>query len=694
VGGLPVPDCQSGTHNANRAVRRAAEPPCVCLQWPCHVTMRLALCFDLRSKGNPPCCTNLQLMVDWAEDGSYNSGMRIVLVAAILIGIWSPSPAQDIQPDSADTAYVPMDSLNVGLDLALRAMKMTRGDLTFRGDYLEPDVYRLPAVDQYMEEPLELTDYAVSSLRRVDLSTAGEHTPFLGSWQYSCLRQDIPEFDGVREIIDSKKVTNLLPENATLLFKELMEFIEKVDIKNSYALSKYSESQLDSLRDGFTLLLEESLEAEFFSASELDSLEEYEEIWAGKLSKLSANCIGGRYIEGDVSNIISKTEKAYAEKATFQSHYTSWNTDFGQIIIGDTTDNHYTGDLFIVIDPGGDDTYDVEFEGTGHHTYIIDYDGNDTYNMPKNRISPYFFGSNMIIDYDGDDSYNAGSWTLGAGLFGVGLLWDMKGNDRYFGDTFTQGAGCFGVGVLRDDEGNDTYQAALFSQGFGFVDGIGVLLDNSGNDSYFAGGKYKDFIRYNDHYLSLSQGFGYGWRPKMSGGIGMLLDKSGNDVYVSDIYGQGASYWYGLGMLADGGGNDQYISFQYAQGNGTHMSLGILYDVSGDDVYSAKGVSQGCGHDRAAGMLIDLDGDDNYNAYDLCQGAGSANGLGIIADVRGKDVYIVRSDKNTQGYGNPRREYGSIGIFLDLGGRDGYSGGQGRDGHWWTYSKWGAGIDK
>ena len=616
------------------------------------------------------------------------------MFAAILIGVWSLSPAQDIKPDSADTVYAPMDSLNAGLDLALKALKMTRGDLTFRGDYLEPDAYRLPIVDREMQEPLRLIEEVESDLRDKDASWVRRLASIAGSKEYSHFHEDIPEFNEIISIVDSKKITGILPVKVISLFRLLAESIERVDIKNSYVLSKYSEAQLDSLRDGFTLLLEESLEAEFLTASELDSLEEYEEVWAGKLSKLSEGCIGRRYVSGDVSKLIDTIEEEYAEGVSFRSPYTSWNTEFGQIIVGDTTDNRYSGDLFIVIDPGGDDTYDVKFEGTGHHTYIIDYGGNDTYNMPKNRISPYFFGSNMIIDYEGDDSYNAGSWTLGAGLFGLGLLWDMQGNDRYFGDTFTEGAGCFGVGILRDDNGNDTYQAALFSQGFGFVEGIGVLMDNSGNDNYLAGGKYKDFIRYNDHYLSLSQGFGYGWRPKMSGGIGMLIDKSGNDVYISDIFGQGASYWYGLGMLADGGGNDQYISFQYAQGNGTHMSLGILYDVSGDDVYSAKGVSQGCGHDRAVGLLIDLDGDDNYNAYDLCQGAGSANGLGIIADVRGKDVYIVRSDKNTQGYGNPRRDYGSIGIFLDLGGQDGYSGGKGRDGLWWTYSKWGAGIDK
>ncbi len=614
--------------------------------------------------------------------------MRILIVS--LVCLFSIASAQEVIPDSIDTLYAPLDSLNAGLDQALDVLKMTRGDLTFRPDYLEPDAYRLPAVDYYMLKPLWLVDYAKSNLKYLNIASTGELAPdILGSRHYLFEQQDAPEFDKIRKILRSDRIKKSLPQETIYQLGRITEFIEKLQVRNSYTFSKYSKVQLDSLRDGFTLLLEEDVNSEFLSAAELDSLEESEDIWAEKLLVLGKECRSIRQISNDLDQLFNQPVKQH-----FSSSYTSWQTEFGQIIIGDTTANHYSGDLFIVIDPGGDDDYDVAFEGTGHHTYIIDYGGNDTYNMPKNRISPYFFGSNMIIDYDGDDLYNAGSWTLGAGLFGVSVLWDMKGNDRYYGDTFTQGAGCFGVGILRDDNGNDNYQAALYSQGFGFVEGIGVLMDNSGNDNYFAGGKYKDFIRYNDHYLSLSQGFAYGLRPKMSGGVGLLIDKSGNDVYISDIFGQGASYWYGLGMLADGGGNDQYLSFQYAQGNGTHMSLGILYDVSGNDVYSAKGVSQGCGHDRGAGLLIDLDGDDNYNAYDLCQGAGSANGLGIIADIRGNDAYIVRSDKNTQGYGNPRREYGSIGIFLDLGGKDGYSGGIGGDGRWWTYSMWGVGIDK
>ena len=90
------------------------------------------------------------------------------------------------------------------------------------------------------------------------------------------------------------------------------------------------------------------------------------------------------------------------------------------------------------------------------------------------------------------------------------------------------------------------------------------------------------------------------------------------------------------------------------------------FRAGGDDTYFSKGVSQGCGHDWAVGLLVDTDGNDRYTATDLSQAAGSANGVGIQIDERGNDSYSVISHLNTQGYGNPRREYGSIGLFLDL----------------------------
>ncbi|MCK4386445.1 MAG: hypothetical protein KAW52_09295, partial [candidate division Zixibacteria bacterium] len=79
---------------------------------------------------------------------------------------------------------------------------------------------------------------------------------------------------------------------------------------------------------------------------------------------------------------------------------------------------------------------------------------------------------------------------------------------------------------------------------------------------------------------------------------------------------------------------------------------------------------------------------------DLSQGAGSANGIGMLIDEDGDDGYYVEKKHNTQGYGNPRRDYGSVGIFLDLSGNDHYDG-NGKDSTWWTIpSKWGVGIDR
>jgi len=121
--------------------------------------------------------------------------------------------------------------------------------------------------------------------------------------------------------------------------------------------------------------------------------------------------------------------------------------------------------------------------------------------------------------------------------------------------------------------------------------------------------------------------------------------------------------------------------------------LGLLLDKAGDDDYISHGVSQGCGHDLACGILEDQAGNDNYLSFDLSQGAGSANGIGILIDYSGDDNYLVTLKSNTQGYGNPRRDYGSIGLFLDLSGRDKYLG-NGEDSTWWTtLSMWGAGID-
>jgi len=591
------------------------------------------------------------------------------------------------------TAAYPQDSTQSNLQrfdqklsLALKGLKMTQADLSLRDDYLEKDEYRLPIVDSLMHHPLDMMTISQDLLT----NQPPKYSDFIG---YSL--KNFYLTGGPREIV--RKYYRGGGIDGITMYR-IAYFLSGVEYMTSHELYNKSYAPLlDSLILGFTLLLEEDVEDEFRSVDEIDSIADYEEEWTKALSKMtfgvSPEVFGmmGQSLLDIFKDAVINDDKTNE----FKRKYVEFNTRYGKVCIGDESSQNYTGDIFIVIDYGGDDTYDIQKSGTGNFTFILDYGGNDTYHLPKNRICPYAAGANLLVDFAGDDYYEAGSWSLGAGLFGAGTLWDKQGNDRYFGDTFTMGAGCFGYGLLRDDAGDDFYHAALFAQGFGFVRGVGILIDSLGSDHYFAGGKYKDILRYEDHYISLSQGFAYGLRPYMSGGIGYLIDKSGSDTYESDIFGQGASYWWSLGILTDGGGNDKYLSFQYAQGSATHMTLGCLYDVGGNDCYLSKGVSQGCGHDRATGILFDVSGNDNYMSHDLSQGAGSANGIGIIADLGGIDSYLVKDLIKSQGYGNPRRDYGSIGIFLDTGGaQDTYGGGVGADSTWWSGSKWGIGIDE
>jgi hypothetical protein len=610
---------------------------------------------------------------------------KLIIAAGILImakGVLAQTPAP-----------ANYDSFNVGLDQALAGLKMTRADLSLRDDYVEKDSYRMAQVDKFMNAPLEMLNKAQELLATDQTASLIFQTfreyPYPMAVKPRVYENESPE-SLFGEYYKGDKIDPITMERIAFFMSRAMRF------RSDAIFNEINRSRYDSVLTGYAILMEENAADEFKSVEELDSIAHYEEEWTKKLVDLT------RAVEPEVAalrcleflDVFTDSLINNMSAYTFQSSFVEFETPYGKVCIGDSTPQYYYGDIFMVIDYGGDDTYDIRKNDSRNLTFIIDYGGNDTYEMPKNRFPAYGLGMNIIVDFEGDDIYQGNSWSLGAGFFGGGILWDKKGNDHYFGDTFTMGAGCFGYGILRDDTGDDTYEAALFAQGFGFTEGIGILQDLSGNDHYFAGGKYKDILRYADHYISLSQGFGYGIRPYISGGIGYLIDKAGNDTYESDIFGQGCSYWWSVGILADDSGNDKYLSYQYAQGCGTHMTVGCLYDGSGNDLYSGKGLMQGVGHDRSAAICYDGSGDDNYVASDLSQGAGSANGIGIQADVAGNDSYIVKSNSNTQGFGDARRDYGSIGIFIDLSGKDAYAGGNGADSTWWNGSNWGIGIDK
>jgi hypothetical protein len=267
------------------------------------------------------------------------------------------------------------------------------------------------------------------------------------------------------------------------------------------------------------------------------------------------------------------------------------------------------------------------------------------------------------------------------------------GKQTFEADTFCQGAGMFGAGILWQRGGDTTYRAAQMAQGFGGTSGVGLLLDESGNDAYFAGGKYPcDWLP--GHYFSLSQGFGYGMRPFAGGGVGILCDLKGDDHYVADVYGQGASYWYSVGLLLDAEGNDTYEAYQYCQGAGIHLSSGALIDWAGNDTYTAGHICQGAAHDYAVGMLIDRAGNDKYTGDTTAQGSAINNSFAMLLDHAGDDTYIGKDPKQSQaaGHDGDKREYGSIALMLDLGGKNTYSQGQSNN-TVWLKPLYGAGMD-
>ena len=639
-----------------------------------------------------------------------------VLLLLLLIGSAAPGTAvRSHAAGEADTSGA--DSLTgaiwpaTEIATALSYIRLTSADLSLRADYMPRDSCRLAQVDHLMQDPKDALDYlaqkaaAVFAGERPD-SSAGSRTHTV-RWPslLSLLSGTAMPTDSAVAARDADSLS--FPAELFRSSSEWLAFLR-------YVQGGLSETGwIDTVLGGLSgeerrfvlertpeFLLEDEADKDK-SPEYLDSLQKAEDQDAVGFAGLSAQINwrwvwnhGGSLVGGLLDKLPAKPPPGLTGSHALET-LQSFSTPFGTVIFGTLKADVYAGEAALIIDPGGNDRYELSPLRPGEHRFVADYGGDDDYSAPNGRdLGSARFGWSVLADFAGDDLYQAGSFSLGSGWFGIGLLLDLNGRDLYTGDIFTQGAGAFGIGLLFDGGSEtDQFTGRLFAQGVGFSAGLGVLADAGGNDIYTAGGKYEDILRYRDHYVSLSQGFGYGMRPHFSGGIGLLLDQGGNDVYIADIFGQGCSYWQAFGGLYDGGGNDHYIAFQYAQGSATHLTSGCLFDVQGDDRYESKGVSQGCGHDWSSGILIDAAGNDRYTATDLSQAAGSANGIGGLIDLQGDDGYYVVSPANTQGYGNPRREYGSIGLFLDLGGHDRYDG-PGRDAAvWLSPSKWGVGVD-
>ena len=569
----------------------------------------------------------------------------------------------------------------------------------------------LPIVERMMKNPLEYEVW-VEEMNVLDIQDIEKMFYFMfqqngyyQSWGESKTTFPIIyiSFDG------SDPNINTLKDGLLNLVEDENEYQDSLLLKFSKSDKAFLKSNLLSIisEDNYTLegyttdvfkynmVRDSSTAISKYTMDLLSSLLDKNEFYWHNYYTLSY--IFGRYIDVTRNkSYYTKSEKEnYNTKEIKGDIYEYVNEDGIKIAIGGTGDNVYTGDFDFIIDFGGNDTYNMENEDImdGNFSCIIDLAGDDNYNSKKGfALAGGVFSSSFIMDKSGDDVYRSGNLSLGSAICGFGLLYDESGNDIYYANSFSIGAAAFGVGLLVDKAGNDIYSANTYSQGFGMTEGAGAIVDNSGNDSYLINSLSLDMGRYEDHFVSMCQGYGLGLRPYYAGGVGLIIEGGGNDIYATDIFGQGGAYWYGLGAIIDKSGHDKYNSYQYGQGSGIHLAVGILKDYDGWDFYSSNGVSQGCGHDYGVGILDDVKGNDNYSAYSLSQGAGNANGIGILIDRSGRDGYLNKEPGNTRGYGNLRREYGSIGLFVDGSGDDFYSVG-GMDSTVYNKSYWGEGLD-
>ncbi|HYE78845.1 MAG TPA: hypothetical protein VEI97_12745 [bacterium] len=612
-------------------------------------------------------------------------------------------PAPEPPPDPWTLpGPLPEEALD-GLDYALAAQLMTRHDLSFQKDPVD-DPYRLSVVTRLLDQPLELADVTWEYGHKLE---SGEAVTWLGSeegyaWLSSQLdlaplaaddygftewyaSVDVPH--GAEALVQS--LSHLQGVHGAL-WDGIAQADREVVAESGWMLARGEQEEPDA-PEGHESLAK-------FGLSLWDGLR-----WQGE------GLAWARYLRTS-SHLLHFVDRAAADLARFVRHGDDreWEDSMRlvralesqgfDITVGDRGPNSHTVRAgAIVIDPGGDDSYrfvdEIRAPRPLRHL-VIDLEGNDLYTADGlGAVGGGYLGTAICYDAGGDDVYRSRNVSQGAGLYGFGALIDKGGRDLYDGGDFTQGAGMFGFGLLLDEGAeDDAYRCTVYGQACALTGGMGLLLERGGDDTYYAGGKHPDFPRWPENTLSLSQGFAIGIRPIASGGIAFLGDYGGNDFYSTEVYGQGVSYWYSLGMLLDKDGWDWYDCLQYGQGTGIHLSAGCLIDMNGTDHYNGWALLQGSGHDLGTGVFIDMAGNDFYNGRDLVQGAGQANGLGLCFDLAGDDTWFANSDLN-QGYGNSRRDYGSIGVLIDVHGKDLYSQPDRGDGLLWTGTTWGACLD-
>lgn len=436
----------------------------------------------------------------------------------------------------------------------------------------------------------------------------------------------------------------------------------------------------------------------------------------------------------DLDGLVAAARRVAAQAARVRPAAGDWPwpaplripTTRGIVVLGTPGPDVHEADAWLLVDPGGDDVYRNNAGGARRGAaLLVDVAGNDRYETTDDFAQgSALLGVGILVDLAGNDVYRGRDFCQAAAVGGAGVLLDLGGEDEFVADRFGQGAAAFGAGILesRGPE-KDRYRVELYGQGLGRTAGWGLLVEEGGDDRYEAGGKYES-ATYSQWtggrtiHWSRAQGCGFGFycryedgddlviREMFPGGVGLLLDDAGDDVYRGSMYAQGTAYFYALGILVDRAGDDDYTATWYGQGAAPHFATGILVDGDGDDDYLGMHQVQGNGRDFSVGVHLDVGGDDVYSAEDRVQGCGDlSDGYGIFVDFAGNDRYDAArptargyaTEKRPERQPTAERPYRDVGVFLDLGGRDTYSGpAGGKDGTTWIRedTRRGVGVDR
>ncbi|MBM3321060.1 MAG: hypothetical protein FJY73_10330 [Candidatus Eisenbacteria bacterium] len=411
-----------------------------------------------------------------------------------------------------------------------------------------------------------------------------------------------------------------------------------------------------------------------------------------------------------------------------------YESPWGWIRVRGSGDDIVDGDgALLLVDLGGNDTYTGGAAASAADRplgLLLDMAGDDRYRSEgRPAQGAGMAGVGVLIDAGGNDTYEAERHAQGFGQFGLGLLADLAGNDRYFNRISGQGCGFFGIGLLFDVSGDDEYTLHADGQGLGGPAGVGILADRGGNDRYVAVRSHAVTGRPSYHSpgldvaVSNAQGCGIGRRGDGSdghswaGGLGALLDAEGNDFYSAGNWSMGTGYWFGTGILHDGGGDDEYRGVAWSQGTGAHFCIGVLVDENGDDKHLAEEnstLSLGMGHDFTVAILLDAGGDDLYSVDRTGLGCSLNRSVAMLIDEGGDDVYETKevprpghAENNERfrargGVGSYFADTSSLGLFLDIGGRDTYWSNLANDSEWldppdspnWEDRNFGVGVDR